>query len=156
MQSHKCVGVQVLSNGLAPPPSISCPRPMGLCRKPSPVPEMCSRCQKLALGTTYCINGLDLGIRMVSVSFCSGLLGALTWAIFCFVLFFVHSFCLVFCFCFSFVQGRNAVPTCQQPGYCEGMVGQGFLVFASALTIGECSFVPSPVGELSLNCTPNS
>lgn len=36
------------------------------------------------------------------------------------------------------------------------MVGHGFLVFVSALTIGESSFVPSPVGGLSLNCTPNS
>lgn len=125
MQSHKCVGVQVLSNGLAPPPSISYPRPISLCRKPSPVPEMYSRCQKLALGTTYCTTGLDLGIRMVSVSFCSGLLGALTWAIFCFVLFFVHSFCFVFCFCFSFSKGGTLYPPASSLGIVKVWWGMG-------------------------------
>lgn len=68
----------MLSSSLAPPPSISCPRSMDLCRKPSPVPEMHSRSQKRASGTMYRITRLDPGIRMISVSFSCGLLGALT------------------------------------------------------------------------------
>lgn len=71
----------MLSHSLAPSSSISRPRSKDLCRKPSPVAEMHSRSQKPALGTTYCVTRLDLGIRMVSVSFSSGLLGALTWAV---------------------------------------------------------------------------
>lgn len=38
----------------------------------------------------------------------------------------------------------------------EGMVGHGFRFMASALTIRESSFVPGPMGGLSLKCKPNS
>lgn len=61
-------------------------------------------------------------------------------------------FCL-FCFLLLFF-------ICAREGCCThlpaGMVGHGFLFIASALTIGDSSFVPGPMGGLSLKCKPNS
>lgn len=135
----------MLSSILAPPPSISCPRSMDLCRKPSSVLEMRSRSQKRALGTSYCTTRLNLGIRMVSVSFSCGLLGALTWAA-----------VLFFCFCFSFVQGRGCCAHLAAAWVLEGVMGHGFLSIASVLTTGEASLLPGPVGGLSLKCPSTS
>lgn len=99
----------MLSNSLAPSSSISCPRSMDLCRKPFPVPEMHPRSQKLALGDRLLCHQARSWHQ-------DGLSQFQLWASCCSHLgcccrYFV---CFVFCFCFSFVQGRGAVPTCQQ------------------------------------------
>lgn len=64
-------------------------------------------------------------------------------------------FCFVLFVCFLFLFF-----ICAKEGCCThllaDMVGSGFLFIASALTIGEFSFVPGPMGRLSLKCKPNS
>lgn len=130
----------MLRNSLAPSPSIS-PQSTDLCGKPSPVPEMQPRSQKLASGITYCTIRLDLGIRMVSIP----ALGSLQTPPVFFLLLLLFSVC----------AREECCTQLSAAWVLEGMVGHGILFIASALPSGESSFAPGPVGDLSLKCKPD-